>query len=63
MKLSQLAQLNGLLDEYLKEINEKTMKIEDVVAVKRARDLVFNEIRSQIYSISLEHDIEDMEGV
>lgn len=59
MIISKLAQLELLLDEYLVELGDKTMKIEDYVAIEHTKKYVFNDIRRQIYAIGKEHDMED----
>ncbi len=59
MTIAKLAQLEMLLGEYLVELGDKTMKIEDYTAIKHTKEYVFNNIREQIYAIGKEHDIED----
>jgi hypothetical protein len=59
MTLAKLAQLDMLLGEYLEELGDKTMKIEDYTSIEHTKKYVFNDIREQIYAIGKEHDIED----
>ena len=59
MTIAKLAQLDSLLGEYLTELGDKTMKIEDYNAIEHTKKYVFNDIRRQIYQLGKEHDIED----
>lgn len=59
MTIAKLAQLDSLLGEYLTELRDKTMKIEDYNAIEHTKEYVFNDIRGQIYQLGKEHDIED----